>query len=246
MAVALRSTTIAGGRDHLSRLTYYHPGAEQPEHEHETSQVSILLLGSLQESVQGERREISAPHLCLKPEGTAHSNRFGPCGALVLSIRFERATEQRDVICRKGWGWLRLRSLHSASELAAYGSPALLSRTFEDLREPKAKAAPDWLCSTRASLEIEPGRTSIADLADSIGVHRVHLSRAFNDYYGMTPSAFRLRQMAALALERMIQARVPAAFAAHEAGFADQSHMVRTIRQATGGLTPGHILRAFG
>ena len=232
--------TIAETRHQVTRLTYYRPGARQAAHEHETSQISILLLGSLQEEAEGRKREIASPFLCFKPEGTVHSNVFGDHGALLLSVRFHNGSEHRDAILRKGWGWWRVRTPQITSPM----SKSAFRKALGSPTEPEPAHAPDWLRGVRASLEKGAHETSIAGLARMFDVHRVHLSRCFTKHYGVTPSAFRLRHMAALALDKMVNARAPAALAAAEAGFADQSHMVRAIRQATG-LTPGHIIRTL-
>ena len=53
------------------------------------------------------------------------------------------------------------------------------------------------------------------------------------------------RQMAARALRALVDDRLPPAIAAHDAGFADQSHMTRVfVRQY--GFTPGAWRRAVG
>lgn len=99
---------------------------------------------------------------------------------------------------------------------------------------------PVWLRWAKASIERAPADYSIASIASMAGVHRVHLSREFSRYFGTSPCLFRKRQMSAHALSLMVQEGVPAAIAAAEAGFADQSHMTRAIKRVAG-LTPGRI-----
>jgi AraC family transcriptional regulator len=237
-----RSSKVSETADFLGTLAYYPPGLEQAAHEHDQSQASVLLVGSLRETVDGREVEVAAPCFCRKPEGTVHSNRFGPQGALVLSFHFKQAAEQRELIVERGWGWMRM----SPQEVAAAVAPAGL-RAGSGLFHKEAAADPDpaphWLRVVRTRMEAEPAGASIAGFAAAAGVHRVHLSRRFLRCYGLSPSAFRRRQMTAVAMERIFEGGLPPAMAAQEAGFADQSHMLRTFRSVTGGLTPGHISR---
>jgi AraC family transcriptional regulator len=77
----------------------------------------------------------------------------------------------------------------------------------------------------------------IATIAAEVGVHPVHLARAFRARYGTSPGAYlrRLRLEAAMA---ELAGSDPLARIAHRAGFSDQSHFTRAFKAAFG-TAPG-------
>ena len=83
---------------------------------------------------------------------------------------------------------------------------------------------------------------ALDELAEVAGLSRYHFARRFRDEVGEPPWAFvrRVRDERARALLR--EGRSPAE-AAHEAGFADQAHLTRALRERYG-QTPGQIRRA--
>src|SRR5690606_6133498 len=58
----------------------------QPAHAHETSQLSFLVLGEVEERVAGRQALSHQPSAGLKRAGMAHDATFGPAGALILCI----------------------------------------------------------------------------------------------------------------------------------------------------------------
>ena len=74
------------------------------------------------------------------------------------------------------------------------------------------------------------------DLERVAGLDRWTLARQFRAAFGTSPSRFRIQRQLDIA-RRLLKSGKSAAAAAHEAGFADQSHMSRQFRRAYG-LTP--------
>jgi AraC-like DNA-binding protein len=80
--------------------------------------------------------------------------------------------------------------------------------------------------------------TSTSAALDRIcGLDRYTLARHFAAVYGTTPDRYRLFRQLERARSAIRQGR-PLVAAAHEAGFADQSHLTRHFKR-TYGLTPG-------
>lgn len=75
---------------------------------------------------------------------------------------------------------------------------------------------------------------SLTDLARSLAVSSHHLSRVFRSLTGRTISHHRMRLRARNALERLAGGEHDLARLAADAGFADQSHLCRVLRQETG------------
>jgi AraC family transcriptional regulator len=87
------------------------------------------------------------------------------------------------------------------------------------------------------------GTMSVEQLAECAGVHRVHLARVFRDHYGVSVSTYIRKVRVQNALALMARRSMSLSELAFTAGFADQSHLTREIRAATG-ETPG-MLRAM-
>ena len=105
-----------------------------------------------------------------------------------------------------------------------------------------AGAPPAWLRRAREMVfDLPPRLQSLSVIAASVGVHRVHLARAFRDHYGepIGSAARRLRLQRAL---RLLDGELPLAQVALEAGYADQSHLTREITRRLG-LPPAHLRR---
>jgi AraC-like DNA-binding protein len=86
---------------------------------------------------------------------------------------------------------------------------------------------------TREALAEAPAR-ALPALARELGVSPHHLSRVFHAHTGHTIAQHRLQLRGRAALERIANGEDSLARLAAELGFADQSHLTRTIRQQTG------------
>ena len=241
----VRKARIASHAAFEAALVHYPPGLSQPEHQHSFSQLSLLLAGSLAESVEGRTYEAGPGQMSIKPSGIVHADAYGPNGATFLAFNFRCEDTARTASIGGDWHWRRatlnsgLCRLHLPVEgpdreewlwdvLAAGETPV---RNLEP---------PGWLRWARSRLDSADAVPDIASLAAHAGVHRVHFSRQFVRFFGLTPTAYRSRQMAGRALRALVHDKAPPAAAALDAGFADQSHMSRTIR-ATFGTTPGRL-----
>src|ERR1043166_5616518 len=104
--------------------------------------------------------------------------------------------------------------------------PAWLDRAFELLHE-----------SYREALTLE-------EIAASLGVHPIHLSRVFRKHYGCTMAEFMNRLRVQYACRALASGWSDLAVVASEAGFADQSHLGRIFKSCTG-QTPGKFRSFF-
>ena len=84
---------------------------------------------------------------------------------------------------------------------------------------------------------------SIAEIAARCGVSREHGCRSHRRHFGVSPSAARGETRLRLALALLAQSSLTLAEVALEAGYADQAHLTRRIRAATG-RTPGEVRRS--
>jgi len=82
------------------------------------------------------------------------------------------------------------------------------------------------------------------ELATEFGVHRVHLARAFRDHYGTSLSRHLQRARLVRARRLLAATDLTLADVAATAGFADQSHLTRSVRSALG-TTPAALRRTL-
>lgn len=138
------------------------------------------------------------------------------------------------------------QAIRRVSALAARGDPAealiltvagLLARRVPDrvaAGRPGTVTARRLLVDrARQILHSEP-RTDVISLARRTGCSPHHLSRAFTQLTGSGVSQYRNRIRVAEAVERINDGATDLAALACDLGFADQSHLTRTVRAHTG------------
>lgn len=82
----------------------------------------------------------------------------------------------------------------------------------------------------------------LIELSEIAGLSRGHFSRAFRLACGMSPHRYVVAARIEKALAMLVAGRSPIDVA-HSTGFADQSHLTRWLKDATG-MTPGEVKRA--
>lgn len=89
------------------------------------------------------------------------------------------------------------------------------------------------------------GQIQLSELALSVGVHPVHLTRAFREQHGVTIPAY-VRQLRVDAARKLLKSSsLSLADIAGMVGFADQSHLTRVFKRLTG-VPPGQYRRGGG
>ena len=107
------------------------------------------------------------------------------------------------------------------------------------------RPAPPWLRTVTDFLHEQFAEThSLADLAQTAGVHAVHLARAFRRFHHCTIGEYVRRRRVEFASQKLLLTDMPLADIASLAGFADQSHFSRTFKRSTG-LLPTEFRSAF-
>lgn len=200
-------------------------------HRHVGAYAALVLDGSHVEiSVDGPRT-CTPGTLVLHPRFHAHGNRFGRGGARVVNLALPS--------CRNGGSRaLQVADLREARRCFAHGDRAALQMLLADAVDaPDEHAGDDWQSAFVAALRDDD--TPVGTIAHRIGVSAAHASRTLLRSHGMGPQALRreLRFRRALAL---LDGGDRLADIAQQAGFADQSHLSRTVR-AHSGLTPSQL-----
>jgi AraC family transcriptional regulator len=102
---------------------------------------------------------------------------------------------------------------------------------------------PAWLRRSREILEdASPGAPGLSELAELVGVHRVHLAQSFRRFYGSSVGEYARMLRLRRAQREIANSERPLGEIALRAGFYDQSHLNRRFRRAMG-MTPGRFRR---
>jgi AraC-like DNA-binding protein len=213
------------------------PGLRQAEHEHASAQITFLLVGGLRERVGRQEADVLCPAAGVKPVGVRHSADFGRWGAMMLALELAEGKHAEAVAGAAPCQWFPSGETASLLIRMAVGSAGerlrvdmlwdLLGATAGSQAD--AAPPPAWIRQVHQRISDAPEDADIGAIAADIGIHRVHLSRAFRRFYGLPPSLYRMRCMASRAMSLVVGAGVPLADAAYTCGFADQSHMTRII-----------------
>jgi AraC family transcriptional regulator len=220
-------------------LGFYREGSAQPMHSHPSPTVSLVLSGSVREEVSGSEVSAGASSISIKPPDVRHRDVYGPHGAVILSVAIDDPKHWAAALPPPEWAWRPLVRRDYGQVLASLAVPHRAhDATFELLAMGSRVARregdpPRWLRVVEEQLRDRPDSTLSTVAADS-GVHPVYLARAFRSWYGVTPSAFRLAERTSAAIGAALWRDQAASTIAHDVGFADQSHMARSIRAATG------------
>jgi AraC family transcriptional regulator len=167
----------------------------QPRHAHDDSYITLVLAGSLEETVTRSHEYARALSLVVKPLDTEHQNRFGNAGARTLQIRIAADALQHDLKALGHWRWQHggaaarqaLRVLQCfRSRLATDAETAVYDLIAALRAEPvSAGAPPRWLLHVRDHIDaLLPASVRVRDVAQVASVHPVYLARQFRRYMG--------------------------------------------------------------
>jgi AraC-like DNA-binding protein len=200
------------------------PGETIPRHVHDEAYAAVVLDGGYEEAGERGRWRVRAGDVLIHGRFSGHWNR-APGKALVLNLPLPA-------------------DLRPDTAMARTSDPDLLARLAR--RDPREAAA--------ALLEtLRPGADGLADAPDLLaqalsgdgapgveawardqGVTRETAFRWFRGAYGVGPARFRVEARARRAWRLIVESDGALADIAAEAGFADQAHMSRDVKDLTG------------
>lgn len=227
----------------LVRRTIDRSGARVPEHAHDWPLLSLFTLGAYTSHTETDERFIGGPSAVLYAAGAAHRNTAGPEGFEQVEIEFDPAwlgpgrlsavPVQRWSGGRGGaeaWALARL----CAQALTEQDLRAALRR-FLQITSPAHPPRPRWFDAVTGRLRHDPA-SKVAGIAQEMGLHPSWLGtayrRAAGEAIGAAAARFRVERAARLLRETAL----PFTRIALDAGFCDQSHMIRTFRRVLGRL----------
>jgi AraC family transcriptional regulator len=234
----------------------YAEGVSLERHCHANAYLTLVLSGSYREKHAYREFQWREGALHLLPAGERHENQF-PTAVRCLRVKFEERaierlgdeyrallSEPREISGPLS-GWLanrvvqEFRAKDDVASLAMEG--VLLEMLAESARCSEGRsssAAPAWLRHVRERLDesylLAPSLTA---LAESAGVHPVHLSREFRRRYRITIGEYVRKLRIEHASDLLSKTTMPMAEIASTCGFADQSHFCALFKKHSG-ITP--------
>ncbi|HUP19362.1 MAG TPA: AraC family transcriptional regulator [Gemmatimonadota bacterium] len=237
---------------------WFAPGGRIGRHVHERAVFAVFLEGSMETRI-GERTLVCRGATVLnEPSGEPHVQRFGTAGAHIVVVQPDPAGEGFrpfrgvfDEISHYGHAEMAGLARAMAREMgAADGAVAVEALGLELVAVAAGVGSridgrpPRWLRQARELVHdryLEPLR--VAEVADAVGIHRVHLTRAFRRYYRAPIGTYLRNLRLDWAARRLVETDEPLPALSLRAGFADQSHFTHAFRRFAG-TTPGRYRAA--
>jgi AraC family transcriptional regulator len=235
-------------------LAQFEPNEDLARHFHDTAFISVVLGGGYREKCGSSICECGIGQAIFHAPGEFHSNRFFEEGGQVLSLGIASdflfqlkdvgiEAQERTVFGSSHSLQLAAklrtemtRAQDPASQLAIEGlSLELMAEMMRHRTAGNVRCKGGWIERVREMVNDryrEP--LSLAELAAAASVHPVHLARAFRSRYNCCIGDYVRSLRVAAASHELVCSDLPIVEIAARNGFADQSHLSRTLKQRTG------------
>jgi AraC family transcriptional regulator len=238
----------------VSHRTANSPPAHLPVHTHTDAHFVLITSGDYVSSATGEAHPRTT--LIYNPPGTKHRDHFwqGTGSFFAVSLSSAQLSQSLDtarsprvaVRLRKeralGLAWaLLMECVHwnSSSQLKAESLCLELLAETSDSSLPSRPSPPPWLLAACELIRDCPEKTPhVRDVARTVGVHAVHLARAFRMFVGCTPGYLLRARRLELAAAALMKSDNPLSEIALASGFSDQAQLTKAFHRIYG-VTPG-------
>lgn len=257
----LRKQEMAGS---VLSETAYVPHFTGPRHVHDqVGYFCLTLQGGYSEISRQQNRELGPATLLYHSPGEAHSDKFSSQETRLFCVWVsrERLRAVSDYMTAADNSaqfthgpalqlafrmYKEFRSLDELSPLVIEGlTLELLAETFCAARREFKCADPPWIKRARDLVAARFNDTLVvSEIAESVGVHPVHLTRVFRRRFGCTMGEYVRQLRVDFACRELSNSRKPLAEIASSAGFCDQAHFSRTLKRFTG-MTPIEFRSVF-
>jgi AraC family transcriptional regulator len=237
-------------------LSDYAPDTIVPAHAHARPYFCYVSAGGFREVGVGGAYLASRGTLVFHPAAETHSDEFGAAGARCFNIEVGgdvRVTRDPGVIRGRAVRYAaelyrEMRAWDAASAVVAEGlTAALAARVGFDAASERRTAprASSDLSRAAERLRADPcNPPSLASLALDAGLGSLTFARSFRRQYGCGVGAFVRAERVERAKRALAESTRAVSAIAAELGFADQAHLTRVFRDATG-WTPAAFRRAM-
>jgi AraC family transcriptional regulator len=244
--------------------TAYHPGLNIPSHTHENeAYFNLVLQGGFREFSGKRVYELGKSALIFHSPGEVRANQFHNERTRLFNMRFdarwlsripENATILNTSTRFNGGPLIKLavkvyrefREMDAVSSLVIEGTALeMVAEAARCSRETSGPRPPRWLSQARDMLHAHWNESlTLTRIAESIGVHPVHLSRTFRQHFRCTVGEYVRRLRVESACRKLSTSHASLVEIASDTGFCDQSHFSITFKRLTG-LTPAQYREAF-
>ncbi len=238
------------------RLGVHEAGSMLPRHTHDDPTICYVLRGRFTEYWRGAAADCDSETLKVTPAGEMHWNQFSQAETRGLRIDVDRnrftetpsifrALDERRQARGGAAGALALRlvwELRTDDDTGRIAAEGLALELLAEIsREPtmrRSRKPSGWLAEADEIVhEVYAGRFSLAEIAQTVGVHPATLARAYRRTFGCTVGD-RIRKLRVdHAARALVESSAPLTDVALSAGFYDQSHFTNTFRRHLG-VTP--------
>jgi len=238
----------------------YAPGTTVPSHAHARSYFCYVSSGAFRETGAAGSYLASRGTLVFHPASETHSDEFGATGGRCfnievsdgLALAHEPGVVRGRAVRYAAELYREMRSWDAASAVVAEGlAAALVARVgFDADRERALDRRNGRRAGTELSRAVERLRAdplnppSLATLANDAGLGELAFARSFRKQFGCGVGAFVRAERVELAKRALAESKRAVSAIAAELGFADQAHLTRVFRDATG-WTPAAFRRAL-
>ena len=229
-----------------------------PSHRHEASYFCLLVRGAYVEEIAHRRLEYRPFSVGFHSPQMTHRDRIGTDGATFFSVELKPHWVDRalsEFFPRPEWEprfvdgdlcalMARLYALHAEEVLDPETVDAALWELVGCLareRQLIERGRPHWFDACIDLVHADFGRPlTVLEVASTVGVHPVHLSREFRRRTGQTLGEYLHKLRVRAACAQLLDPGRSLADIALAAGFADQSHFCRVFKQLVG-CSPGRF-----
>jgi AraC family transcriptional regulator len=242
--------------DFLLNETLYFASANIPKHSHVNGYFCLVRQGSYTESYGAKARACGPHTFAFHPPGEVHSEQFDNVEARSFNIEFtprwlnqirEKSIKLDGPIHFQGGPLTALagklyrefRLMDSVSHLAIQGLILeIVAETARRQHSVRNTKTPAWLSKVREILhEHFADGLEHNDIAAMVDVHPVHMATAFRKRYRCTIGEYVRQLRLEYACRELAHSDKPIAQIAIQAGYVDQSHLSRVLKNSVG-LTP--------
>jgi AraC family transcriptional regulator len=261
-ALRRRTADLIRGRTRLVEHSWPENVTTPGEHR-DLPHICFLAHGALEERRGRSTVWRVAPKVRVSPAGDAHACCYGNVGGRCLVIEPMAGfaiddgipspneptivqDERMVALAARVYQEMRADSPQSVSGLVIESiALEVLAQSARWKRKRADRYPPRWLGQVREFLATDLATVpDLQTLAVVAGVHRVHVARAFRDHLGSTVGDYVRRLRVRRASELLTSTAIPLSEVAMRAGFFDQSHMTRVVKQFLG-ITPAALRRDY-
>jgi AraC family transcriptional regulator len=230
----------------------YPPGFSVPKHSHIHPSFYLAVRGTSTEILGRKRFECKPFNLVFTPAGEVHSEQFHDSGGRAFifeiapvqlerlrqhSVRLDKASSHP--VGLPAWLAMKLyREYRQMDQLSPLIMEGLALEVIGEVARQELRSErrpPRWLLQARDLLHAEFSRNlTLSGIAQSVGVHPVHLATTFRRHYRQTVGEYLRHLRIEYACGKLSTSDAPLVDIALAAGFFDQGHFSKTFKRFTG------------